>query len=492
MDNYGIYRDIARRTDGDIYIGVVGPVRTGKSTFIKKAMKALVLPNMTDQNKKDRAIDEMPQSAAGKTIMTTEPKFVPNEAVEVSLGDNAKFKVRMIDCVGYIVEGALGHIEEDQPRMVMTPWFEKAVPFNMAAEVGTKKVIEEHSTIGLVITTDGSIADIPREEYIDAEQRVIGELKKINKPFVILLNCAHPEAPQAKALRESLEAQHGVPCILANCLELTEADIKRIIEKILFEFPVKEIGFFIPGWLSALDNEHWLKASVYASVFDAAKDIKKISQIKGLLPILEENDHILSASVADINLGIGKASINVEFDDQLFYQILSEQTGLEIEDEGQLVSMMSEMARMREEYMKVEKALKQANATGYGIVEPSAADMHLEEPEIVRQSGRCGLKLRASASSIHMIRADIQSEISPIMGSEKQTEQLVQYLLKEYEEHPESIWEADMFGKSLYELMSEGLNNKLARMPEEVREKFRQTLQRIINEGGGALICIIL
>ncbi len=492
MDNYGIYRDIARRTDGDIYIGVVGPVRTGKSTFIKKAMDTLVLPNMTDQNKKERAIDELPQSAAGKTIMTTEPKFVPNEAVEVSLGENAKFKVRMIDCVGYIVEGAMGHTEEEQPRMVMTPWFDEAVPFNVAAEVGTKKVIEEHSTIGLVVTTDGTIADIPRAGYVDAEQRVVSELKKINKPFVLLLNSAHPESASAKELRAQLEAQYNVPCMLFNCLSLTEANIKAIVEKVLFEFPVKEIGFFIPSWISALDKEHWLKASVYESVFEAAKNIKKISQIKGILPALEENENILSAKVSDINLGVGKASISVEFDDQLFYQILSEQTGLQIEDEGELVSMMSEMARMREEYMKVEKALKMANATGYGIVEPSASDMHLEEPEIVKQSGRCGLKLRASASSIHMIRADIQSEISPIMGSEKQTEQLVQYLLKEYEEHPESIWEADMFGKSLYELMSEGLNNKLASMPEEVREKFRQTLQRIINEGGGALICIIL
>lgn len=492
MENAGIYQNIAKRTDGDIYIGVVGPVRTGKSTFIKKFMDTLVIPNIKNDFKKERAIDELPQSAAGRTIMTTEPKFIPNEAVEIQLEDNAAFKVRMIDCVGYIVPSALGYIEDDMPRMVMTPWYDREIPFNMAAEIGTRKVINEHSTIGLVITTDASIGEIPREEYEEAEERVINELKEIDKPFIVLLNCMYPNSESAKDLRDSLENKYAVPVMAVNCIDLEEEDIKKIIERVLFEFPIKEVGIDMPSWIASLDPSHWLRASIYATIQQSAKSVSKIREIREILTGIDTNEHIIESTIVYVDLGSGTATIKIGVEGGLFYKILGEATGYEIGDEGDLISLMISLTSVKKQYDKIAGALAEVEATGYGIVMPTIDELKLEEPEIVKQGGRFGVRLRASAPSIHMMKADIQTEVSPIVGSEKQSEELVMYLLNEFEENPKKIWESNIFGKSLHELVNEGLHNKLYRMPEDARMKLQETLQRIINEGCGGLICIIL
>ncbi|MFT8888021.1 stage IV sporulation protein A [Ethanoligenens sp.] len=492
MDSRSIYQDIAQRTDGDIYIGVVGPVRTGKSTFIKRFMETLVIPNIEGSYKHDRAVDELPQSAAGRTIMTTEPKFIPNEAVEITLADNAKFRVRMIDCVGYIVPSALGYIENDNPRMVMTPWFDKEIPFNMAAEIGTRKVITEHSTIGLVITTDGSIGEIPRDEYAEAEERVINELKEIEKPFVILLNSVHPTAEDTQTLRSGMEAKYNVPVLPVNCVELGEAEIRSIIETVLFEFPVKEIGVDLPDWIAALEPDHWLHTSLYSTIHDSAQGISKIREVRGALDGIKENEYVTEVKLASVDLGRGTAGLKVDVQPGLFYKVLGEATGFEITSEGDLIELMQSLAASKKEYDKVKNALDEVKATGYGIVMPTMEEMTLEDPEIVHQSGRYGVRLKASSESIHMLKCRVVSEINPIVGSEKQSEELVDYLLKEFEEDPEKIWDSNIFGKSLQELVTEGLHNKLYHMPADAREKLQETLERIINEGCGGLICIIL
>ena len=492
MDSRTIYQDIAQRTDGDIYIGVVGPVRTGKSTFIKRFMESLVLPNIDNSYKKERAIDELPQSAAGRTIMTTEPKFIPNEAVEIKLADNAAFRVRMIDCVGYIVPSALGYIEDDNPRMVMTPWYDKEIPFNMAAEIGTRKVITEHSTIGLVVTTDGSIGEIPREEYAEAEERVIDELKEINKPFVILLNCTNPDSDSVRAMRGDMEKKYNVPVMPVNCVNLGEAEIKNIIETVLFEFPVKEIGVDLPDWICALDTDHWLHASLYASIHDAAKDIAKIREVRNAIMGISQNENVTNVAVTGVELGKGTATIAINVSPGLFYQILGETTGFDITGEGDLIDLMMSLSQMKKEYDKVKGALDEVNATGYGIVMPTIDELKLEEPEIVKQGGRFGVRLEASSESIHMLKCRVVTEINPLVGSEKQSEELVNYLLGEFEHSPEKIWDSNIFGKSLHELVTEELHNKLYRMPVDAREKLQETLERIINEGCGGLICILL
>ena len=417
MENVTIYQDIARRTQGDIYIGVVGPVRTGKSTFIKKFMETLVLPNIDNDYKRERATDELPQSAAGRTIMTTEPKFVPNEAVEVKLGDNAVFKVRMIDCVGYIVPSALGYIEDEMPRMVTTPWYEEEIPFNLAAEIGTQKVIKEHSTIGLVVITDGSIGEIPRAEYEDAERRVIGELKQINKPFIILLNSVNPNAPETKRLAEELEGSYDVPVMPVNCINLNETTIREVIEKVLFQFPVKEIGINMPVWIDALENSHWLKSSVFGSITNAAKDVAKISQVKGMVSVLTGNEYIQSSAIESIDLGSGAVLIELKIAGDLFYKIIGETTGVIINDEGELISILRDLASAKKEYDKISGALSDAVNKGYGIVTPNIDELTLEEPEIVKQGGRFGVKLRASAPSIHIVRSKERKLLSDIYGS---------------------------------------------------------------------------
>lgn len=491
MEN-SIYKDIAERTQGDIYVGVVGPVRTGKSTFIKRFMDTLVLPNIENDAMHDRAVDELPQSSAGRTIMTTEPKFIPENAVEVQLPDNASFSVRMIDCVGYIVPSSLGYVEGDKPRMVRTPWFDHEIPFNQAAEIGTRKVITEHSTIGLVVTTDGSISDIPRDEYEEAEERVISELKELNKPFIVLLNCTYPQSDSAKNLADTLSEKYTVPVLPVNCLELTETDIKEILTQVLFEFPIREIAVDFPSWLVSLPADHWLRSAAYAAVNTAAQEMNLVRDVAILTEELKNCEYITDARVTGMKLGEGTAWISVTMNGNLFYKVLSEKTGLEIDGEQGLISRMCELAEIRRQYNKLKSALDEVEATGYGIVMPTIDELTLDEPEIVKQGGRYGVKLSASAPSIHMLKANIQTEVAPIVGSESQSEELVKYLLKEFEEDPKKIWDSNIFGKSLNELVNEGLRNKLFHMPADARMKLQETLERVINEGCNGLICIIL
>ena len=492
MAEHSIYKDIAERTGGDIYIGVVGPVRTGKSTFIKRFMESLVLPNIDDEYSRDRARDEMPQSAAGKTVMTTEPKFVPDDAVTIRLDDSASLRVKMIDCVGYIVSDALGTIENGQPRMVNTPWRSEPMPFVEAAEMGTEKVIREHSTIGMLISTDGTIGDIGRESYVAAEERIVGELKSIGKPFAMILNSATPNSEKSIALAYELESKYQVPVALVSCVDLDAEDIRHILELVLHEFPVTEIRVKVPSWISALDKDHKIKKSITACICECADKIRKAGDVKAAFSALEDNEYIAASSIEDIDLGTGKAIISAGFEDSLYYSVLSELSGFEIADECELISLLKKLFELKSKYDRVSEALDMAEERGYGIVMPTVDELSLEEPQIVKQSGGYGVKLCASAQSIHMIRANIEAEVSPIVGTEQQSEELVKYMLKEFEEEPGRIWESNVFGKSLYELVNEGLHTKLEHMPEESRAKLSQTLERIINEGSNGLICIIL
>lgn len=491
MNNYSIYHDIATRTNGDIYIGVVGPVRTGKSTFIKNFMDIAVLPNIKDEFKARRAQDELPQSSNGKTIMTTEPKFVPNEAVEVMI-DNVKFNMRMIDCVGYLVKNAVGHLEGDVPRMVSTPWFENQIPFEEAAELGTKKVIEEHSTIGILVTTDGSVTELDRDDYIDAEERVAKELKAQNKPFVILLNTNNPNSNEANALCKELENKYDAPVIAINCLRLSEEDINNILGKVLYEFPVNEIDINLPKWVENLNCEHWLRKNILTLVKTRFTNIQNLRQIKHVLNEIGNEEIVDKLNLNTIELGNGKALVDVMLDNSLFYKILTEISGFNVEEEGDLFSIVTSLAQSKKSYDKIAAALNDVERKGYGIVTPNMEDLTLEEPEIVKQGSKFGVKLRAKAPSLHIIKAEIETEISPIVGSEKQSEELVDYLMKEFEDDPTSIWQSNIFGKSLHELVNEGLQNKLYKMPEEAQCKLQETLEKIINEGSGGLICIIL
>lgn len=487
-----IYNDISARTQGDIYIGVVGPVRTGKSTFIKKFMESLVIPNISGEFQKERARDELPQSAAGRTIMTTEPKFIPEDAIELSMEDNIHFRVRLIDCVGYIVPSAVGYIEDEQPRMVHTPWFDEEVPFNMAAEIGTQKVIKEHSTIGLVITTDGSISQIPREEYAEAEERVINELKEINKPFVVALNCVEPESEEALSLAKSLSEKYNVPVLPINCLELDTAQISDLLEKALYEFPAKRIELNFPSWIKSLDENDEFKSNMFAFIGESAKSITNIRSVKSFAQSLSEYKEIEATAISDSDLSVGKISISVRINSRYYYTVLSSKCGCEIKNEKDLMSVVSELSRIKTKFDKFNSALGEVERTGYGIVMPDIDELTLEEPEIVKQGGRYGVKLKAQAPSIHMIRCNTRTEVAPIVGSESQSQELVMYLLREFQENPAKIWETDLFGKSLHELVNEGLRGKLERMPDEARDKFRETIERVINEGCSGLICIIL
>lgn len=492
MTNVSIYKDIAARTGGDIYIGVVGPVRTGKSTFIKQFMDKLVLPNISEEYQKERANDEIPQSSSGRTIMTTEPKFIPEKGVQINIDNSSAMNVRLIDCVGYIVPSALGYIEGDQPRMVMTPWFEEPIPFNMAAEIGTRKVINEHSTIGLVITTDGSISDIPRSEYEEAEERVIEELKGINKPFIILLNCMYPESEESTALAARLTEKYGVPVQPINCLELDEDGIKKILSRILFEFPIKEICINFPRWINSLPLEHWLRTDLTETIKKSAESMHHIRDINCFETAFNDSKNVDGVSVESIDLGSGSATVMIKINNSLFYKVLAETTGLVINDEQELMDSIKDLALTKKAYSKVKDALDEVEATGYGIIMPEIEDLKLEEPEIMKQGGRYGVRLRASAPSIHLMKANITTEVSPIVGSEKQSEDLVMYLLSEFEENPVKIWDSNIFGKSLHELVNEGLHTKLSRMPADARMRIQETIERVINEGCNGLVCIIL
>ncbi|MDR0884364.1 MAG: stage IV sporulation protein A [Oscillospiraceae bacterium] len=491
-EGYSIYKDIAQRTQGDVYVGVVGPVRTGKSTFVRRFMDTLVIPNMREEYRVKRASDEMPQSSSGRTIMTTEPKFVPEQAVKIDLPDSSNLKVRLIDCVGYIVPSALGYIEGNQPRMVRTPWFNEEIPFNMAAEIGTQKVISEHSTIGILVTTDGSISAIPRSEYAEAEERVVSELKALNKPFVVLLNCKNPRTTAAQKLAKDLETKYGVPVIAINCMEVTQEEIRDILGQVLFEFPIKEIALDLPRWVARLDRGHWLRSACFKAFADNARGLTRVRQVKDMATLTCGVDNISCAAVTNTDLARGSAKITVTMAPDLFYRVLAETTGLPIQNEQDLMDSMRDLAKVKSKYERVASALEEVDATGYGIVLPSLEELRLEEPEIMRQGGRYGVRLRASAPSIHLMRADITTEVAPIVGSESQSEELVHYLLKEFEENPSEIWESNIFGKSLHELVNEGLHNKLYRLPADARVRIQETLEKIINEGASGLICVIL
>lgn len=487
-----IYSDIAARTGGDIYIGVVGPVRTGKSTFIKKFMENMVLPNIDNNSRRERANDELPQSSAGRTIMTTEPKFIPEDAVEINFSNNANMKVRLIDCVGYIVPSALGYIEGDNPRMVKTPWFEEDIPFNMAAEIGTKKVIAEHSTIGLVVTTDASISEIPREEYEEAEARVISELKELKKPFITLLNCKEPHSPEATALSQQLSEKYCVTVLPVNCLELDSNQINTIISGVLSEFPIKEIKIDLPGWITSLDKTHWLRSEIFKNINNFAAELNKVRDIRLFGEKLTTIKHIAESVVDKIDMATGSAKIRIELKPGLFFKILEEETDIKVSDEQELMLKIKELSKAQMSFKRIQSALDDVEATGYGIVMPEIDDLTLEEPEIMKQGGRYGVRLRAGAPSLHIMKATIQTEVAPIVGSESQSEELIKYLLKEFEENPSEIWKSNIFGTSLHELVNEGLHNKLYRMPTDARAKLQETLERIINEGCSGLICIIL
>lgn len=492
MAEHSIYEDISKRTNGDIYIGVVGPVRTGKSTFIKRFMEALVLPNIDEGYSRDRARDEMPQSAAGKTVMTTEPKFIPDEAVKITLDGCASLNVKMIDCVGYVVPEALGTIENGQPRMVRTPWRDEPMPFIEAAELGTYKVITEHATIGMLVTTDGSIGDISRESYVDAEERIVRELREMGKPFAVILNSAKPTSEQAIALAYELEAKYQAPVALVSCMELDAEDIRHILELVLHEFPASEVRISMPEWTTALESGHKIKQSLMSDIHRCASRVHKVGDIKEAFSDLSGNEYIKSASLDEINLGNGCAIVSVSMADGLYYEVISELTGFDIDGEQSLIELLRGLSEMKERYDRVSAALDEAESRGYGIVMPSMDDLILAEPEIVKQAGGYGVRLKASAQSIHMIRANIETEINPIVGTEQQSENIVKYMLGEFEDEPTKIWESNMFGKTLYELVNDGLHSKLENMPEASRTKLSETLERIINEGSSGLICIIL
>lgn len=492
MENRKIYEDITLRTNGDIYIGVVGPVRTGKSTFIKRFMETLVLPEIDNVYRRDRARDELPQSGSGRVVMTAEPKFVPEEAVDISMDNGAALSVRLIDCVGYMVPGALGQMDGDMPRMVMTPWSEQELPMTQAAEIGTRKVIADHSTIGIVITTDGSITDIPREDYLEAEERVIGELKALGKPFVVLLNSVYPQSEQAQSLRAEISEKYDVTCLAVNCLTLSEDAVISIMKGVLCEFPMKELDIFLPAWVDALPFEHPIKSSLFSAIREETAHLRRVRDLEKAITALTDREEVSSAHLSRMDMGSGIATAVIEVPRALFYNTLSQQCGLEISDDGDLMELMTQLASMKSKYDKVSDALAQVERTGYGIVMPDVHEMVLEEPEIVKQGGRYGVRLKASAPSIHMMKADIQTEVSPIMGTEKQSEEMVDCLLRQFEGDTSRIWDSNIFGRSFHQLVGDDLQSKLKRMPEDAREKLRETLQRIINEGSGGLICIIL
>lgn len=492
MKDLEIYKDISNRTNGDIYIGVVGPVRTGKSTFIKNFMDRFVIPNIENEYKRDRAQDELPQSASGKTIMTTEPKFVPNESVEVSLDNKVRFKARMVDCVGYLVEGATGYMEGENQRMVKTPWSSEEIPFTQAAEIGTKKVINDHSTIGIVVTTDGSITDIKREDYIDAEERVINELKQINKPYIVILNTKNPYSDTSTRLCEELSNKYNSQVISMDIERMEDKDFSTIFERVLEEFPVTEISFNLPNWFDILKLNHWLKEDVINIVKEDFNRDFSVREIRAVVNKIKENELFKNVDFKDINMENGYISINIDISPDVFFKVLSESSNFKVESEADIYRLLSEYSEAKKDYDKIALALDEVKAKGYGIISPGVDELTLEEPEIVKQGNKYGIRLKASAPSIHLLKANIETEVSPIVGSEKQSEDLVKYLLSEFETDPKKIWESNIFGKSLHDLVNEGLNNKLYRMPDEAQIKLQETLEKIINEGSGGLICIIL
>ena len=487
-----IYEDIAKRTQGDIYIGVVGPVRTGKSTFIRKFMETLVLPNIENEFKRDRTRDEIPQSGSGKTIMTVEPKFVPADGVVIQLKDSVSLKVRMVDCVGYIVEGALGHEENGKQRLVSTPWSKDAMTFEEAAEIGTKKVIRDHSTIGVVVITDGSVTGIERGSYIEAEERVIDELKSMNKPFVVILNSLTPKDEKTELLRNELEEKYEVPILPVNVEQMEEPDIENILETVLYDFPLNEIRINISKWVEGLEKNHWIKESIISTLKQCIANLQKIRDIDDIVNGFENLEFLDGVTVENVELGEGVVNIQLSTKQELFYNVLEEKSGFKIEEDSQLLNLVTTLSKVKQEYDKIEVALNDAKNFGYGVVAPSLSELSLEEPEIIKQGKQYGVKLKANAPSLHIIKADISTEVSPIVGNQNQGEEMVKYLLNEFEQNPSEIWESNMFGKSLNDLVKEQLQSKLYTMPDEIRFKIQKTLQKITNEGSNNIITIIL
>ena len=487
-----IYEDIAKRTQGDIYIGVVGPVRTGKSTFIRKFMETLVLPNIENEFKRDRTRDEIPQSGSGKTIMTVEPKFVPADGVVIQLKDSVSLKVRMVDCVEYIVEGALGHEENGKQRLVSTPWSKDAMTFEEAAEIGTKKVIRDHSTIGVVVITDGSVTGIERGSYIEAEERVIDELKSMNKPFVVILNSLTPKDEKTELLRNELEEKYEVPILPVNVEQMEEPDIENILETVLYDFPLNEIRINISKWVEGLEKNHWIKESIISTLKQCIANLQKIRDIDDIVNGFENLEFLDGVTVENVELGEGVVNIQLSTKQELFYNVLEEKSGFKIEEDSQLLNLVTTLSKVKQEYDKIEVALNDAKNFGYGVVAPSLSELSLEEPEIIKQGKQYGVKLKANAPSLHIIKADISTEVSPIVGNQNQGEEMVKYLLNEFEQNPSEIWESNMFGKSLNDLVKEQLQSKLYTMPDEIRFKIQKTLQKIINEGSNNIITIIL
>ena len=492
MEKFDIFRDITQRTGGDIYIGVVGPVRTGKSTFIRRFLEHLVLPNVTDPNERQRLVDTMPQPAAGRTIMTTEPKFVPEDGVAITLHDNIHMNVRMVDCVGYTVPGALGYEEDGQPRLVLTPWFDYEIPFQDAAEIGTRKVITDHSTLGIVVTTDDSIAELPREAYADAEERVIAELKALEKPFIILVNSTHPYDQATRELCEQLEAEHDVAAVPVDCLNLGAEDINTVLEMALMEFPVRSVNVNLPDWFEELAPDHWLRVGFEEHLGQTLEHVKRLRDIHGALGALSGHELAETVALDSMDMGTGTAVISIKVGGDLFLKVLSEKAGVEVGGERDVLRLWNNYVVAQAEYEVIGDALRDARQAGYGLVPPRMAEMSFEDPELIKQGGRFGVRLRASAPSLHLVRADVHTEVTPIIGTEKQCEELVKYLMEEFEDDPARMWQSDIFGKSLQDLVREGIQNKLVQMPHNAQAKLQETLERIINEGGGGLICIIL
>ncbi|WP_101875437.1 stage IV sporulation protein A [Lachnoclostridium edouardi] len=490
MDNFNVYKDIEARTGGEIYIGVVGPVRTGKSTFIKRFMELMVLPELADEHQKTRARDELPQSAAGKMIMTTEPKFIPKEAADIQLDDGIQAKVRLIDCVGFMVDGAGGHIENDMERLVKTPWYEEEIPFTKAAEIGTRKVIADHSTIGVVITSDGSFGELKRQNYIPAEERTIQELKDIGKPFILLLNSMKPLSEETLAMAQDLKNKYGVTVLPVNCEQLKKEDIYHILEQVLKEFPVTEVDFFIPKWLEILPSSHWLKAQVIQAVKEMMKDVSQMKDVGDYIP--ESSEAITGMKIQNMEMSDGSVAVNVNVDDSYYYQILSDYVGIPIEGEYQLMQLLSSMAKMRSEYEKVQNAMSQVRLKGYGVVTPERGEIMLDEPQVIKHGNKYGVKMKAEAPSINLIKAHIETEIAPIVGSEQQAKDLIAYIKENARNSEDGIWNTNIFGKSIEQIVEDGIQAKVSQLTEECQQKLQDTLQKIINDSNGGMICIII
>lgn len=492
MTNSSIYQDIAARTDGAVMLGIVGPVRTGKSTFIKRFMETLVIPNIDNVYVRERAKDELPQSGSGRTIMTSEPKFVPEEAVKIRLPDGAEVSVRLVDCVGYMVPGAAGQFENGEERLVTTPWFDHEISMTEAAEQGTHKVIAEHSTIGLVVTTDGTICDIPREDYVSAEERVINELKAIGKPFIVLLNSAQPNSDTARALAEELAEKYDVTVMRVNCLELNEKDITAIMASVLGEFPIAELGFTLPEWIDALSGDNDLKKELFSIIAAACAEMGYVKDIPGITEALRQCENISAVRTESADMGSGITAFTVSVPRELYYKTISAQSGFEIHSDGELMNLLGEMSAVKTDYDRIRGALEDLRKTGYGVVMPDESEMQLDEPQIVRRSGKYTVKLKAHAPAIHMLRTNVETEVTPALGGASASEEIMGFLLQGFDGDINRIWESNIFGKSLYDIAGEGLHDKIGALPPNARRKLQETLQKIINEGSGGLICIIL